>query len=158
LIEAMPGVLREKPDAHARIVGTGPYERELRDLIARLGLGDRVSIVSVPAGDRDAMDMLLAQASLVVLLSDYEAHPVSLLEAAALGRPILVRRTSGLTELVENGVARGVAADADAQAIAHAIVKSINQPASAGEIALPSWDDTASLLLAEYRKCVRTGR
>jgi glycosyltransferase involved in cell wall biosynthesis len=158
LIEAMPAVLREMGSARALIVGTGPYQAQLQDLITRLGLQDRVSITSVPAGDRDGMGRLLSEAALVVLMSDYEAHPVALLEAAAMGRPILVRRNSGLTELVERGMARGVADEPSASQSGLAILESLRHPVVADAVALPTWDDTAASLLAEYRTCARRRR
>jgi glycosyltransferase involved in cell wall biosynthesis len=158
LIEAMPHVLSEVGSARALIVGAGPYQLELQDLITGLGLEDRVSITAVPAGDREAMGGLLSQAALVVLLSDYEAHPVALLEAASMGRPILVSRTSGLTELVESGMARGVAAEASTSEIGLAIVESLRNPVTPDAVVLPSWDDTTSALLAEYRACVSRRR
>ncbi|MFN8528578.1 MAG: hypothetical protein U0670_08200 [Anaerolineae bacterium] len=40
------------------------------------------------------MSRLLARASLVVLFSEYEAHPVAVMEALSLRRPVLVADTS----------------------------------------------------------------
>ena len=62
-----------------------------------------------PADDREAMAALLGRVSLVVLLSDFETHPLVALEAAAAGRRLLVADGSGLGELADNGLARSVA-------------------------------------------------
>ena len=49
----------------------------------------------------------LSQAALVVLLSEYETHPIAVLEAVALGRPALVAATSGLSESSGTRVGQG---------------------------------------------------
>ena len=51
----------------------------------------------------------------MTLLSDYEAHPVAVMEALTAGRPAVVSRTSGLTELEELGWAVGVDQHASAR-------------------------------------------
>ena len=155
LVEAMPQILRSRPSARALLVGKGPYEAALRSRIADLGLQARVDITSVPPEDRSGMARLLSRAGLVVLLSDYEAHPVAVLEAASLGRPILVRRTSGLAELIDAGTARGVEADASTETIAHAVLQALSDPAPMAAPQLPTWDEAAARLLDVYRGCVR---
>lgn len=157
LIAAMPDVLRDIPDARAQILGSGPYEGALRSLADRLGIAHRVAISSVPAGERATMARHIGSASLVVLLSDYEAHPVALLEAASAGRPVLVARTSGLTELVDAGLAAGVDADASPAATAAAIVAAIRAPVGAPAPDLPTWDQTTDSLLELYEACLPRG-
>ena len=48
VVAAMPELIRRIPDARLHIVGTGPYEGELRRLVAALGLGERVVISAIP--------------------------------------------------------------------------------------------------------------
>ncbi|MCA1723297.1 MAG: glycosyltransferase, partial [Thermomicrobia bacterium] len=90
VIAAMPKVLACCPGARLQIIGAGPYEKELRRLAARLGVAERTEIRAIPPGERGQMAALLAQADLVTLLSDYEAHPIAVMEALALGRSVLV--------------------------------------------------------------------
>jgi glycosyltransferase involved in cell wall biosynthesis len=52
-----------------------------------------------PPAERYRLTDLLYSAGLVVLLSDYEAHPVAVVEALSVHRPVLVTDTSGLREL-----------------------------------------------------------
>jgi glycosyltransferase involved in cell wall biosynthesis len=94
-ILALPKVLEQKPNARLRIVGTGPYEADLRQLAEATGVADKVEIGGIPADDRQGMAALLSQASLVVLFSEYEAHPVAVMEALSLGWSVLVSDTSG---------------------------------------------------------------
>jgi glycosyltransferase involved in cell wall biosynthesis len=152
LVEALPEVLLSQPDARVVILGTGPYEAELRDLADRLGVGDRVEITNVPGNDREAMAHRVAAASLVVMLSDYEAHPVAVMEALTLGRPVLALRNSGLTELADDGLVVGIDDASDAEAIAAAVLSALESPTTPGTSAqLPTWDTCADALLEVYR-------
>jgi len=108
LIEALPHLLEDHPDARVVVLGTGPYEDDLRSLAVALGVEDRVEITSIAGDDRAAMATRMAAAAVVVMLSDYEAHPVAVMEALTLGRPVLVLRTSGLTELADDGLVAGI--------------------------------------------------
>jgi glycosyltransferase involved in cell wall biosynthesis len=153
-IEAMPHVLRRLPDARLRIAGQGPYEPELRRLVARLRLDDRVDISAIPPGDRQAMADLLASAALVVLFSDYEAHPVAVMEALALRRKTIVSDTSGFAEMVEQGHVKGVSLDAKAEERARLMIETIESPWIPSPIELPTWEHCVDRLLAIYRKAL----
>ena len=99
VIAALPHVLALEPDARLWVAGSGPYEPELRRLVAELGLADKVEISAVAADDRATMARRLSHVDLVVLLSDFETHPIAALEAISVGRPLLVGSGSGLGDL-----------------------------------------------------------
>src|SRR4029079_4115276 len=92
-------VARDVPDVRLRIVGSGPYAPTLWRMARELGVEDRVEIGAVAAAERHAMAALLSGAKLVLLLSDYESQGMAVMEAIALGRPVLVAETSALQEL-----------------------------------------------------------
>jgi glycosyltransferase involved in cell wall biosynthesis len=150
-IAAFPALLQRLPDARLQIVGSGPYEAELRALVARLGLGHAVSFVSIPASERHRLTDLLCSAGLVVLLSDYEAHPVAVIEALSVQRPVLVTDTSGLRELAQKGLCRAIPLDAIAEIIADAIAEELAAEHHPPAVTLPDWDDCAAQLLGIYR-------
>jgi glycosyltransferase involved in cell wall biosynthesis len=149
-IEAMPHILRRMPDARLRVLGDGPYASELRDLAARLGIADRITIGAIPASNRQAMADLLSRAALVVLLSDYEAHPVAVMEALAMGRKIVVSDNSGFAEIIEAGHARGVPAAASAEERARLMIETVEGPGVSVPFDLPTWDDCVDRLAAIY--------
>jgi glycosyltransferase involved in cell wall biosynthesis len=158
-IEALPLVRREIPDATLRILGAGPYEAALRKRARALGLEQAVRIDYIEPGERGAMAAALAGATVFAALSDYEAHPVSVMEALTLGVPVVGRRTPGLAELAEDGLVRGLPADASPASIAAGLVTALRDPgpaglpigATAGPTAeLPSWDETAAELAGLY--------
>ena len=152
VIAALPYVRAAEPDARLWIAGSGPYEQQLRELAEQLGVADAVEIAAVPASERAEMSRRLAEAGVVVLLSDFETHPIAALEAASLGRPLLVADGAGLRELAERGLARSIDADAQPQAVAAAILRELRDPLQRAPFVLPSWDDCADALLELYRR------
>jgi len=150
LITALPKILEQRPDTHLLIIGTGPYEATLRKLAQKVGVAEHVEIRAVPASDRQQMTEILAQAMLVALLSEYEAHPIAVMEALALRRPVLVADTSGLRELAEQGLVRSVALNSSPGAIAVAALQQIEEPLIPAQFTLPTWDDCSQQLQSIY--------
>ena len=106
--------MREVPEAHLLILGSGPYERDLYELARRLGVSDRVSIEHVAPADRQGMATTLAESNVVAALSDYEAHPVAVMEALCVARPVVGYDTAGIGELIAEGWSGGVRCGAPA--------------------------------------------
>lgn len=153
-IAAMPHLLQRLPSARLCVLGEGPYEGPLRDQIQQLGLTEHVTISAIPAGDRQAMGTLLSGSSLVVLFSDYEAHPIAILEALSLQKPVVVTSTSGLKELADRGLARSVTLGASPVEIASVMAEEIGARRPAPTIALPSWEDCCTRLVEVYASVV----
>lgn len=152
VLAAFPHVLRQHPDARLQIIGAGPYEAALRLMVVELGLEQQVTIGAIAPSDRQGMADRLARAELVVLLSDYEAHPVSVMEALALGRPMLVANTSGLQEIADRGWARGIAVDSSPREVARAMLEQLGRPSAPAAVELPTWDGCADGLRELYRE------
>lgn len=153
-IAALPHLVTRRPGARLRILGSGPEKRELESLAHRCGVADRVVIESVPAEDRDRMAAELGSAGLVVLLSEYEAHPVAIVEALALGRRALVAETSGLTELAVAGQVASVPLDSDPVALAARMDEVMSEPVPP-PAEVPSWQASADELEDVYRSLTR---
>lgn len=154
-IEAFVHLRESEPSARLRILGQGPYEAKLRDMVAKRGLADVVDIGGIPASERAAMAAILSEAALVVLLSDYEAHPIAVMEALSLGRRVLTTDTSGFRELAEVGLIRTVPLRAPAADIAAAMAMEIAaSKANVEPPRLPDWDDCTAKLLSVYARAV----
>lgn len=159
LIEAMPRVLAARPGARALVLGTGPYENELRTLVVRLGLQQSVEITSVASSDRVGMANRVAGASLVVMFSDYEAHPVAVMEAVTLHRPVLVTGTSGLQEMADNSFATAIPRDSPTEQVAAAILDQLENPhVPPDDVRLQTWDGCAQELADLYRHVLAEAR
>jgi glycosyltransferase involved in cell wall biosynthesis len=98
------------------------------------------------------MAKVLGQATVVALLSEYESHPLAVLEALALRRPVLVTNTSGLKELAEQKLVRAIPLASTPPQIAHAVIQQIEHPLIPSiSFRLPTWDDCASQLRDIYQ-------
>jgi glycosyltransferase involved in cell wall biosynthesis len=155
VLAALPHVLQREPHATLWIAGAGPYEKELRRLAAKLGVADRVLIEAVPSDSREAMAARLAQAAVVVLLSERETHPMAALEAVSLGRPLVVADTPGLQDLADDGIARAIELHSEPAAVATVILEEAGRPDRSSPLQVPSWDDCAAQLLDLYRAVLR---
>ncbi len=151
VIAAFPTVLARQPGARLLVIGTGPYEPELRRQAAELGISAQVEFTSTPAGDPGAMATLLKRVSLVVLMSEFETHPLVALESAAAGRRLLVADAGGLAELAQDGFARAIPLDEPATAIGGAILEELSKPPGGRRPKLTTWDECAAELCELYR-------
>jgi glycosyltransferase involved in cell wall biosynthesis len=154
ILAALPYILEECPNAQLWIAGVGPYEPSLRQLAKKLNVEEHVDIRAVPASERVRMAEELSQADLVVLLSEYETHPITVLEAVALGRPALVAANSGLSELAGRGWAKAIPLNSSPRQVADAVLQQLRQPLVPPRISLPTWDECADRLYALYQQVV----
>jgi glycosyltransferase involved in cell wall biosynthesis len=99
LLHAVALAIRAEPAFRLEIAGGGPCAAELKDLAARLGLGDAVRFL----GQVDDVPALLARAGLLVQPSLLEGIALTLLEAMARGLPVVATRVGGNPEVVVDG-------------------------------------------------------
>jgi glycosyltransferase involved in cell wall biosynthesis len=151
ILQAMPEILKRARDARLALIGGGPYEQPLRDMAEQLGVADRLSIRSFGPDERAAMGSIVANADVVCLLSDYEAHPVAVMEAIGTGSKVLVADTSGLSELGRDGLVTLVPVEASPEQVASAALAVAAAPRTAPPY-VPTWDDCAQQLLQLYEE------
>jgi len=83
------------------MVGEGPMRAFLRDLSAKLGVADRISMLGhVPD---HLLSALYRNAAVAVFPSLYEPFGIVALEAMGYGTPVLASDTGGLGEIVQSG-------------------------------------------------------
>src|SRR5262249_6640192 len=100
---ALCEVVRRNPNLEAWIVGDGPARKAVEDIIEEKGVGTQVRLLG--RVDNTNVFGILAQCHGLVLLSDYEGLPISMLEAMATGVvPICLDMRSGIREAVQHGV------------------------------------------------------
>ena len=132
----------------------GSLADELRSLVKQRGLDDVVTFTHFAQDRRSELAALIARADVMTLMSEYEAHPVAVMEALGLGRPVVVAATSGLVELARYGWVTSTPIDATPAAVADAYVDAAQRGCPA--IALPTWDDCADRLQNVLVNAART--
>jgi glycosyltransferase involved in cell wall biosynthesis len=115
-----------------------------------LGLEDRVTIAAIPGSERQKMADLVASAGLFVLFSEYEAHPVAVMEAISLRRPVLVSDAFGLRELASEGICRALSCDSGPEQLAAAMAEAMSARQTTLDVVLQDWDGCAHALSQVY--------
>jgi len=118
------------PGVRFDVVGDGDQRSELEDLVRSLRLDETVRFL----GKRRDVADLMAGFDCYVLSSVIEGMPNALLEAMALGRPVVTTSAGGSAEVVVDGESGLVVPPADPQALADAIVRVLRDPALAGRL------------------------
>ena len=90
------------------------------------------------------MAQALGRAAVVAALSEYEAHPVAIMEALTMGIPTVGLDTAGIGDLVEDGLVRGVPRDASPAMIARILIAALEGQHVSGSARLPTWDSAAA--------------
>ncbi len=96
VIQAIPKVLERKTDVHYWVLGDGSCRARLEEQVRNLGLQSKVSFF----GFQKSVEPYLAASDVALLLSYGEASPVSLLEFAAAGLPVITSCHEPFPELV----------------------------------------------------------
>jgi glycosyltransferase involved in cell wall biosynthesis len=100
LVGAVAALVPRRPRLRLLIAGrAGRAVEELRSATANLGVGDHVSVL----GHREDVPDLLAAADVFALPSRFEGAAGAVIEAMALGLPIVASALPTMTEVVEEG-------------------------------------------------------
>lgn len=122
LFRALAMVLPQYPEWRATVLGEGKMRGELEKLRDSLGLRGRIDL---PGLSRNPVEQL-ATSEIFVLASRYEGFPNALLEAMAVGLPVISTDFPGHEELVTDGHDALVVPVDDAEALAAAIRRLIS--------------------------------
>ncbi|WP_406697971.1 glycosyltransferase family 4 protein [Singulisphaera sp. Ch08] len=119
LVDAWPLVLATHPRAKLTLIGEGPERAALERQVERLGLGDSVEL----PGATDAPGARLLESDLFLLPSREEGMSIALLEAMALGVPLVASAIPGNQHLVRDRVLGRLAPPNDPEALGRAILE-----------------------------------
>ncbi len=101
--KALCRVVREIPNTEATIVGDGYGKNNVIRILEEEGKGLPIKMIGLV--DNSVIQDLMLEFHVIVLLSDYEGLPISLMEAMACGLvPVCTKIESGIPELVEHEV------------------------------------------------------
>ena len=131
LLEALPAVLGEIPEAYLAIVGEGHLKADLQAQAERLGLKEHVHFMG--AASHDQVICYLHMADLVVIpsivdkMGQTEGMPVVLMEALAAGKPTVASAVSGVCDALKDGENGFLVLPAESAHLAHKITEALNQ-------------------------------
>lgn len=132
-LQAAAQVAARCPDARFIIAGAGPGEKLLPQKVEDLGLGHRIELL----GHReDVPDLLRALDILVLPSTAHEGIPQILLQAQAVGRACIGTRVGGIPEVIEDGVNGLLVRPSDADDLAQAMIRLIENPALRAQMAM----------------------
>ena len=123
-------ISQSMPDARFALVGDGPLRNDLENLCKKLGLATKTTFF----GEQHNVGTYLSAFDVAVLLSETEGCSNSLLEAMALGKPVVATDVGGNRELVRHGETGFLTPFGDAEAVAEAVIALCNDPETAEAI------------------------
>lgn len=159
LVAAFPKVLETVPDTKLAIAGKGPEAVNLRAQIRKLGIGDSVLMLGELPHEQTLK--LMAAADAFVLPSLIESCPNALLEAMAVGVPVVGTRVGGVPEIIENEENGLMVPEANPNSLADAVVRVLEDNQLAKKLKANgvktvhekfTWESVAKQTLMVYKK------
>lgn len=159
LIEAMPEVLQEIPDAHLLLIGEGPYRQYLQSRVKQLQIDSHVTFIGritfsdlphyICLGEIFVMPSRSRFAGLEV-----EGLGIVYLEASACGLPVIAGNSGGAPDAVRDGVTGLVIDGRDPRSVAQSISELLLDPERARQMgrAGRAW------IIKEWRWQIRSKR
>jgi phosphatidylinositol alpha-1,6-mannosyltransferase len=133
IIRALPQVIKQIPQAVYLIIGSGPSQKILEDLVNQNGLRDQVKFLgAVPQHDLSAYYYLchvLAMPNRQLENGDVEGFGTVFLEANLFGKPVIGGRSGGAPEAIINGKTGLLVSPTSVDEITAALIKILSDPA-----------------------------
>ncbi|MFP4472433.1 MAG: lipopolysaccharide heptosyltransferase II [Candidatus Omnitrophota bacterium] len=156
-LKAMAKVVRSMPYIKIRVVGSPPkkkedYLKELQVMARHLGLGELVEFL----GDRKDVPQLLADSDVLVMSSIVpEAFGRVILEAQAVGVPVVATSIGGAAEIIEDGRTGLLVLPKDTDAMAQAVLQVLQDKPLARSMAEAARQKVEKMYTVE-QMCSRT--
>jgi glycosyltransferase involved in cell wall biosynthesis len=153
LIKSMPMVVRAYPNSKVLIAGDGPFKENLIMHSEMMHVADHLILT----GSRDDMKEVLSAIDILVIPSLVEDFPAITLEGMATAKPIISTRIDGIEEQINDGETGMLVPSWDANAIARAINRLINDRAFAENLGIKArekaeMDFSVGKMIAETQK------
>jgi glycosyltransferase involved in cell wall biosynthesis len=155
LIWAFSEALKERDGMSLRIVGNGPDLGSLREMAKDLP----VEFLGELPYERTLEEV--RQSDILVLPSHEEANPRVVIEAFAVGTPVIATDVGGVKEQVKDGESGVLVPDGDGPAMVRSILRLASDEglrehlAEGGRrylVSLPSWEAISERIVQEYRR------
>lgn len=126
LVEAASRLHEEGEDFELVLAGDGPMRGDVEELIDRFGLKSKVKLVGWQSNGQ--VRDLIRRSRAMVLPSFAEGLPVVIMEALALGRPVISTYVAGIPELVQPGISGWLTPPGSVDELVEAIRAALDMP------------------------------
>jgi len=164
LISAFPMIKEAIPNVKLLIVGDGPYRRQLEELAVGTGWSKDINFLGQKS--REQIIEMLSVTDVFVNPSYSEGLPTSVMEAAAIGVPIVATDVGGTREIIEHGKTGWLIREREPSQIAEAVsLLAANKQAAEGNLARKfgeaarlkiinnySWEDAVGKTMQVYQE------
>jgi glycosyltransferase involved in cell wall biosynthesis len=133
VVRAFAEVQKAYPDARIDLVGGGPLESEIRNLVRELNL---TGVNFAGVAPHSEIGRFYDQADIFINASRLDNMPVSVLEAFASGTPVVTTEPEGMRYIVEHGRTGLLSPTGDAEALAQNVIRVLNDSEFAERLAL----------------------
>lgn len=140
IIDAFARLKVRYPQASLMIAGSGSEEPALRARAEKSGVS---GICFLGAIDPDAMPRTYDEADIFVNASVVDNQPVSILEAFAAGLPVVSTSTGDIADMLRDGEAGVLVGSGDADAVADAVARLLDEPELAVTLACRGREEAA---------------
>lgn len=130
LINVLPEIIKYRPSTHLTVIGFGPEERKLKDLVKRLKLEEKVHFIG--AMTQDSLIAYYQRAALFVApfieakSGDQEGLGLVLVEAIACGCPVVVSSMPACHDVINNMEGIYLFDSGNAEALTHKLNEALN--------------------------------
>lgn len=127
LVRAMPLILKVHPSTHCVVVGgkhdlEPEYPQYLENQIKQLGIQDKITLTGYQSNIPEWMQAM----DVIVHASNYEPFGMVIVEAMALGKPVVASAAGGANEIIVNECEGLLVPPDDVSAMANAIIRYLN--------------------------------
>ena len=132
MLDAMPRLLERVPEAQLAVVGSGPLMNELK----HKAVSHKPPLPITWLGEREDIREIISASDAVVVHPRREGIPYAIIEAAAVGKPLVTSRVAGATEvIVLVGTTTGLlVTPGDGRDLAIQLSRLLMQPKLAGQL------------------------
>lgn len=131
-IKAMAALQNRYPDLTYRIIGNGPEYQNLKSIVKKMGLSDKISFVS--ALNHETVFNEMAQCAFLSLPSWDEAFGLVYIEAMIQGKPVIACKGEGIEDVIQHGVNGMLVSPKDVDSLSAAIDFLLSHPNEANQI------------------------
>jgi len=158
-VHLLVNAIKYLPNFSLVIVGKGPEDKRIRSQIVSEGLGNRVKVIC--GIDDESVHRWYASCDVFVTLSDIESFGITVIEALAAGKPVVVNRCSALGEFetkFPNSVLGVDARTVSGKELARAIEKRASIEPEKEDLREYSWENVGKKLMSLYEEVLNEWR